>query len=99
MNKAAKSTLYNWFSFYNRDISNKYMITVRNKFDTLQEISKIFQMKNTKTLSMEAAADCIPTKLRAKCRVPWETQTVWKKQDNVKQHTCVIKKNQLILKL
>ena len=33
---------------------------------------------------MEATVECIPTKLRAKHRVPWETFTIKKKHDDVK---------------
>ena len=36
-----------------RDISSKYKVTVRNKFDTLQEISEnVLQMTNMKTSSL-----------------------------------------------
>ena len=71
----------------NRDTSNKYMITLRNKFNTLQKISKPLtstnKYKNLVNTHMEAAGECIPTKLRTKPRVPWETFTVRKKCDNV----------------
>ena len=87
----AKSTYYDWSSLNNRDISNKCMITVRNKFDTLQEISKTLtpnnKYENFINSHMETAAECIPTKSRAKHRVPWETLAVRKKQDNVKTAT------------
>ena len=54
-----------------RSISNKYMITLRNQFDVLQEISRALTLndeyKNFVNGHMEAAAaECIPTKLRAK---------------------------------
>ena len=46
------------------------MITVRNKFDTVQEISEKYnsndEYKNFVTSHMEAAAECILTKLREK---------------------------------
>ena len=32
-----------------------------------------------------AAAECMPTKPRAKCRVPWDSVAVMKKQDNMKK--------------
>ena len=40
-----------------------------------------------------AAAECIPTKLRAKHRVPWENIAVRKKRDNVKTASLCNKKN------
>ena len=46
------------------------MVTVRNKFDTLQEISEKHTLndeyENFITAHMETAAKCIPTKPRAK---------------------------------
>ena len=46
---------------------------------------------------MEAAVNCITTKLRAKYRVPWESQVVKKKQDNFKNHPYSKKGTQQIL--
>ena len=81
-----KTTHYNWSSLTNKDISNKYTLTVRNKFDTLQEISEANTLndeyENFVTSHMEAAAECILTKPRVKCRVPSESLAVRKKQDN-----------------
>ena len=79
-----KTTYYNWSSLTNRDISNKYTVTVRNKFDALQEISETYtpndKYKNFITAHPKAAAaECISTKPRAKCRVPWESLVVRKK--------------------
>ena len=42
---------------------------------------------------MEAVAECIPTKLRSKHRLPWETITVKNKRDNVKTPPLCNKKN------
>ena len=38
------------------------MVTVRNKFDTLQEISLNDKYENFVTTNMKAAAECIPVK-------------------------------------
>ena len=64
----------------NRDISNKYTIALRNKFDALQEINETLtpndEYENFVNAHMDAAAaaaaaaECIPTKLKAKYRVP-----------------------------
>ena len=52
------------------------MITLRNKLDTLQEISETITLKdeyeNFVNVHIEATAECIPNKLR----VPWETLVV-----------------------
>ena len=70
------------------DMSNKYTVIVRNKFDSLQEISKTHTLneeyENFVNTHMEAASECIPTNPRAKCRVPRESLVVRKKRDNEK---------------
>ena len=63
-------------SHLQRDINHKYIITVRNKVDTLQETSERHNSKNKYenfvTVHMKAAAaECIPIKPRAKSRIPW----------------------------
>ena len=69
-------------------IWDKYTITLRNKFDAHQEIAEKPTLnekyENFVNAHMEAAAECILTKLRAKHRVPWETLTVKKKRDIMK---------------
>ena len=56
--------------FNNRDINKKYMITLRNKYDALQEISETLTLndeyENFVNANMEANAEYIPPKLRAK---------------------------------
>ena len=68
--QTTKTRHYDWFLFNNRDISDEYKITLRNKFDVLPEISKTLtpndKYKNFMNAHMEAAAECLPTKLRAK---------------------------------
>ena len=69
--QTTKTTYYDCSLLNNRDISGKYMITLRNKFDNLQEISKTLtpndECENFINAHMKrAAAECIPTKLRAK---------------------------------
>ena len=74
---------YDWSLLNNRDIRDKYTLTLRNKFDALQEISHTptpnDEYENFVIVHLEvAAAECIPTKQRAKPRVPWETLVVRK---------------------
>ena len=65
---------YDWSLLYNRDIWDKYMLTLRNKFNALQEISETLNMndeyENFIDAHLEATAECIPTTQRAKLRVP-----------------------------
>ena len=73
------------------------MITLRNKSNTLQEISETLtpndKYENFINAHMEAAAECIPTKLRAKHWVLWETLAVKKKRDNVETASLCNKRN------
>ena len=54
----------------NRALSDKYTITLKNKFDALQEITETLtpndEYENFANVHMEAAAECISSKLRAK---------------------------------
>ena len=80
----------------NRDISDKWTITLRNKVDALQKISETptpnDEYENIVTAYMEAAAaEWIPTKLTAKYRVPLETLAVKKKESTWKPHLYTIK--------
>ena len=50
--------------------------------------------KNFVITNIEAAVKCIPTKARAKCRVPWESVAIWDKWDIMKKHPYLIKEIQ-----
>ena len=56
------------FFLNNRDIRDKYTLTLRNKFDALQEISETHTPNdddgNFVNANLEAAAECITTKQR-----------------------------------
>ena len=84
-----KTTRYYWSSLIHSDISNEYTVTVRNKFDTPQEISGTHtpndEYENFVIAHMEAAAESIPTKPRDVCKVPQELLVVKKKQDNMNE--------------
>ena len=86
---------YDWSSLANSDICNHYSLAVRNKFDILQETSESQtpneEYENFVSAHTEAAAECIPTKLKAKHTAPWETQTVREKRNNIKKHPNVIR--------
>ena len=73
---------YDWSLLNNWDIRDKYTSTLRNKFDALQEISETptsnDECENFVNIHLEAAAECIPTKQKAKHRAPKKTLAVRK---------------------
>ena len=77
--ETVKTTRYDLSSLTNRDISHKHKVTIGNKFFASND-----ENENFVAAHMEAAAECIPTELRAKCRVPWESQVVRKKRESIK---------------
>ena len=76
------------------------MVTVRNKFDILQETSETHTPNNkyenfiTNHMQAAAVAECIWTKPRAKCRVTWESLVVRKKWDSLKRHPYPLKETE-----
>ena len=97
---AARTTtiaLYDGSLLSNWGTRDKYTLTLRNKFDALQEISETSTLNdeydNFANAHLEAAAECIPTKQRAKPKVPWETLAVRKKRANVKTASQCNKRN------
>ena len=79
---------YDWSLLNNRDIRDKYTLTLRDKFDALWEISETptpnGECENFVNAHLEAAAECIQTQQRARPRVQWETLAVRKKRADVK---------------
>ena len=69
------------------------MITVKSKFDPLQEISETHipndEYENFFIVQVEIAAECIATKLTNKSRVPWslENKIKSKKHPNLIRET------------
>ena len=67
----------------NRDIRDKYVLELRNRFETLQDKMEKSTpndgYENFVNTHLEAAAKCISTKLKTKYRVPWETLVVREK--------------------
>ena len=60
---------------------------------TSETLTLIDEYKNFFNAHMEAAAECIPTKLRAKYRVPWDILAVKEKRDDVKTASLFNKRN------
>ena len=99
---------YDWALLNNKDVRDKYVIELRNRFETLQEKTEKstpnYEYENFVNAHLEAAAKYIPTKLKTKYRVPWETLAVREKRALVKtasknyrkkpnKHKCLKTKN------
>ena len=82
----------------NRDITDQYALTLRNKFDALQEKTETRtpndEYENFMNTHLEASAECIPTKQRPKPRVPWDKLAFRKKHAEVKTASNCNIKNQ-----
>ena len=87
----------------NRDIRDKYVLELRNRFETLQEKTEKStpndEYENFVNAHLEAVAKCIPTKIKTKYRVPWETLAVREKRALVKTASKNYRKNPNALKL
>ena len=84
-------------SFSTTEIWDKYVVELRNSFETLQGKTKKGtpndEYENFVNAHLEAAAKCIPTKPRTKYRVPWETLAVREKRAHVKKASKSYRKN------
>ena len=88
---------YDWALLNNRDIRDKYVLELRNRFKTLQEKTEKGtpndEYENFVNAHIEAVAKCIPTKPRTKYRVQWETLAVREKVAYVKTASKSYRKN------
>ena len=74
--RTANTKHYDWALLNNRDIRDKYVLELRNRFETLPND----EYENFVNAHPEAAGKCIPTKPRTEYRVPWETLAVREKR-------------------
>ena len=95
--RTATTKHYDWALLNNRDIRDKYVLELRNRFETLQEKTEKGtpndEYENFVNAHLKAAAKCIPTKPRTKYRIPWETLAVRKKRAHVKTVSKSYRKN------
>ena len=72
--RTATTKPYDWALLNNRDIRDKYVLELRNRFETLLEktekVTPNDEYENFVNAHLEAAAKCIPTKPRTKYSVP-----------------------------
>ena len=78
--RIATTKYYDWTLLNNRDIRDKYVLELRNRFETLQEKTEKGtpneEYENFVNALLEEPVKCIPTKPRTKYRVPCETLAV-----------------------
>ena len=88
---------YDWALLDYKDIRDIYVLALRKKFNALQEKTDIHtpndEYENFVSTHLEAAAKYIPTKLRTKFRVQWETLAVREKHVDVKTASKYNRKN------
>ena len=84
--RTATTKHYDWALLNNRDIRDKYILELRNSTPN-------DEYENFVNAHLEAAAKCIPTKLKTKYRVPWETLAVREKRELVKTASKNYRKN------
>ena len=72
-----QASYYNWSSLTNSDISNHYISYALPEISERHTTNDKFE--NFITAHKETAAECILTKPRAKCRVPWKPIAVREK--------------------
>ena len=86
--RTATTKHYDWALLNNRDIRDKYVLELRNRFETLQEKEEKNtpndEYENFVNAHLETPSKCIPTKPRTKYRAPWETEEVREKRVRVK---------------
>ena len=95
--RIATTKHYDWVLLNNRDIRDKYVLELRNRFETLQEQTEKGtpndEYENFVNAHLEAAEKCIPTKPRTKHRVPWEMLAVRENRTHVKTASKSYRKN------
>ena len=94
--RTATTKHYDWALLNNRDIRDKYVLELRNRFEILQKTEKgtpIDKYENFVNAHLEAGANCIPTKPRTKYRVSWETLAVREKCADMKTVSKCYRKN------
>ena len=74
--RTATTKHYDWALLNNRDIRDKYVLELRNRFGTLQEKTEKrtlnYEYENFVNAHLEAAAKCIPTKIELNLESPGE---------------------------
>ena len=95
--RTATTKHYDWAHLNNRDIRDKYVLALGNRYETLKDRTEKStpndEYENFVNAHLEAGAKCIPTKLKSKYRVPWESLAVREKRALVKTASKNYRKN------
>ena len=88
--KANSQPQYDWSVLLNSEgIQNQYIITVKNRFESLQHEADDnipnATYESFVTAHSDTAEACIPLKPKRKRRVPWETTVVTEKREHLKK--------------
>ena len=86
--RTTNTVYFDWSWLNISDISDEYALTLRNKYDALQEKSETHtpndEYENFVNAHLETVAECIPAIERAKLRATWEILAGRKKRADVK---------------
>ena len=82
--RIATTKRYDWAHLNNRDIRDKYVLELFETQEKTEKSTPNDEYENFLNAHLEAVAKCIPTKLKTKYRVPWETLAVREKRALVK---------------
>ena len=95
--RIATTKHYDWVLLNNWDIRDKYVLELRNRFETLQEKTEKDtpndEYENFVNAHLEEAEKCIPTKPRNKYRVTWVTLAVREKRAHERTASKSYRKN------
>ena len=90
--RTATTKHYDWALLNHRDIRDKYVLKLRNRFKT-EKGTLNDEYENSVNVHLEVAAKCIPTKLKTKYRIPWEMLAVGEKHAHRKTASKSYQKN------
>ena len=97
MTQTTTTVHYDWDLLNDRDSRDEYALTLRNKYDALQENTETHtpndEYENFAHAHLKAATEFIPTKQKTKSRIPWETLAVREKRTDVKTASKCNRKN------
>ena len=96
-NKSSKSPPFEWSHLKDPDIKQKYTITLKNRFEALQEKEENPTNNTSYThfviAHKEAAEQNIPKKEKIKKKAPWENEEILEKRKIVKDLGKIKRKN------
>ena len=93
--KTSRNPRYDWSVLRDNGVANQFQISLSNRFSALQdgntENSANSLYNNFEQACAHAAEEVIPLKPKARHRIPWETEDIMKKRDDLK--SAVLRRN------